>query len=85
MNKYVLYCVESNLEKYTGKNDGKFYPIYVNYADSEEFIQNRIKNHNEDNNFRAHKLMTIEDEKPYIIFLKDAFNESYKKIFKIIN
>lgn len=85
MNKYVLYRVESNLEKYTGKNDGIFYPIYVNYTDNEEFIQDRIKNYKENkNHFRVHKLITIEDEKSYVIFLKDAFNESYKKIFKIV-
>lgn len=85
MNKYVLYRVESNLEKYTGKNDGIFYPIYVNYADNEEFIQNRIQSHKENkNNFRVNKLITIKDDKSYVIFLRDAFNESYKKIFKIV-
>ena len=85
MNKYILYRVESDLEEYTGKNDNLFYPIYVHYADNENFIQNRIVNYKEgESHFRAVKLMSVENTKEYVVNLKHDFNESYKKIFKIV-
>ena len=86
MEKFIIYLIKSNLEKYTGKNDNKFYPINIDY------VRNKIEIPDEFNNehFEVSTLFTFSDDsdevydEEYVIFIKDSLYENYKKLFKMI-
>ena len=86
MEKFIIYLIKSDLEKYTGKNDNNFYPIYIDY------VRNEIKIPDEFNNehFEISTLFTFSDDndevydEEYVIFIKDSLYENYKKLFKMI-
>ena len=86
MEKFIIYLIKSNLEKYTGKDDNKFYPINIDY------VRNKIEIPDEFNNehFEVSTLFTFSDDsdevydEEYVIFIKDSLYENYKKLFKMI-
>ena len=86
MEKFIIYLIKSNLEKYTGKDDNKFYPINIDY------VRNKIEIPDEFNNehFEVSTLFTFSDDsdevydEEYVIFIKDFLYENYKKLFKMI-
>lgn len=86
MEKFIIYLIKSNLEKYTGKDDNKFYPINIDYARNEINIPDEFNNEH----FEVSTLFTFSDDsdeiydKEYIIFIKDSLYENYKKLFKMI-
>lgn len=86
MEKFIIYLIKFNLEKYTGKDDNEFYPIYIDY------VRNKIEILDEFNNehFEVSTLFTFSDDsdevydEEYVIFIKDSLYENYKKLFKMI-
>jgi hypothetical protein len=78
---YFIYRIESNLEKFTGKNDNQFYPIYLTYAKEKIEIPKEFNT----SNFKLIKMISLQNEdEHYVMFLKDAFIKKYKQIFKMI-
>jgi len=82
MEKFIIYLIKSNLEKYTGKNDNEFYPINIDYARNEINIPDEFNNEH----FEISTLFTFSDDndEEYVIFIKDSLYENYKKLFKMI-